>query len=99
MANVVIKKYACDHNELLTDRISYVVNDIETFLSMALISPAATMFVSFSGFFLSFFYVVFLVSLEQNQFHRQQQQKKKRKEKKLSQLIIKTNNKQTRILN
>jgi hypothetical protein len=85
MANVVIKKYACDHNELLTDRISYVVNDIETFLSMALISPAATMFVSFSGFFLSFFYVVFLVSLEQNQFHRQ--------------LIIKTNNKQTRILN
>jgi hypothetical protein len=56
MANAVIKKYACDHNELLTDRISYVANDIETFLSMALVSPAATMFVfewflSFNFFF------------------------------------------------
>jgi hypothetical protein len=76
MANTVIKKYACDHNELLTDRISYVANDIETFLSMALISPAATMFVFFNGFFLSFS----LVSTEHNRFHRRQQQKKKRKE-------------------
>jgi hypothetical protein len=45
MANGVIKKYSCDHIELLTDRISYVADDIETFLSMTLMSPAATMFV------------------------------------------------------
>ncbi|CAF1286353.1 unnamed protein product [Adineta steineri] len=43
MANAVIKKYACNHNELLTDRISYVANDIETFLSMPFKSPSATM--------------------------------------------------------
>jgi hypothetical protein len=45
MANAVIKKYACNHNELLTDRVSYVADDIETFLSMTFMSPAATMFV------------------------------------------------------
>jgi len=64
MANAVIKKYACDHNELLTDRISYVANDIETFLSMALVSPAATMFVFewflFSFFFFQFFFFDFI---------------------------------------
>ncbi|CAF1524998.1 unnamed protein product [Rotaria sp. Silwood1] len=49
MANAVIKKYSCDHNELLTDRISYIVNDIETFLSMAFMSPAATIPQSFSS--------------------------------------------------
>ncbi|CAF3123991.1 unnamed protein product [Rotaria sp. Silwood2] len=49
MANAVIKKYACDHNELLTDRINYVANDIETFLSMTFMSPAAAIPQSFSS--------------------------------------------------
>ncbi len=57
MPGAVIKKYACDHNELLTDRINYVANDIETFLSMAFTSPAATMFVF--QWFLSFFILIY----------------------------------------
>jgi hypothetical protein len=57
MANAVIKKYACNYTELLTDRISNVADDIEIFLSMPLMSPAATMFVfiRFPSFFLTFF--------------------------------------------
>jgi hypothetical protein len=57
MPGAIIKKYACDHNELLTDRINYVANDIETFLSMAFTSPAATMFVF--QWFLSFFILIY----------------------------------------
>ncbi|CAF4748072.1 unnamed protein product [Rotaria socialis] len=48
MANGVIKKYACDHDELLSDRISYVVDDIETFISTPLKSPAAAITQSFT---------------------------------------------------
>jgi hypothetical protein len=74
MANAVIKKYACDHNELLNDRISYVANDIETFLSMAFISPAAATTLVFnwllSAFFLHFSFFL-LIGLEHNHSHRQ----------------------------
>ncbi|CAF4925316.1 unnamed protein product, partial [Rotaria magnacalcarata] len=48
MANGVIKKYACDHYELLSDRISYVVDDIETFISTPLKSAAAAITQSFT---------------------------------------------------
>ena len=61
MATAVIKRYACNHNELLTDRVSYMVDDIETFLFM---SSAASMY----GFqwFLFFFSPLCLISLECN---------------------------------
>ena len=42
MANTVLKKYSCNHNELITDRISSVVNDIEMFLSKTQISSVAS---------------------------------------------------------
>ena len=45
IANTVIRKYACNHDELLTDRVSHVADDIETFVSAALKSPAATLYV------------------------------------------------------
>lgn len=60
MATAVIKRYACNHNELLTDRVSYMVDDIETFLSM---SSAASMYV-FQWFL--FFFPLYLISLERN---------------------------------
>lgn len=41
MPNNIIKKYACDQTDLLTERVSYVADDIETFLSM---SPSVTMY-------------------------------------------------------
>ncbi|CAF1233072.1 unnamed protein product [Adineta ricciae] len=43
IANTVIRKYACNHDELLTDRVSNVADDIETFVSAVLKSPAATL--------------------------------------------------------
>ena len=48
MSNAVIKNYACDHRELLADRVQTVADDIEMFLSktMPLGSPAAATFVS-----------------------------------------------------
>ena len=47
MSNAVIKTYACDHQELLVDRVQTVADDIEMFLSktMPLGSPAAATFV------------------------------------------------------
>ena len=66
MANTVIKKYACDHNELLTDRVSYIADDIETFLSMTRLSPAATMYLYFNGFILFYISSFFLIILESN---------------------------------
>jgi hypothetical protein len=62
MANAVIKKYACNHNELLTDRVSYVADDIETFLSMTFMLPAATMFVlkRLLFFYISYSLLLFL---------------------------------------
>lgn len=79
MHNAVIKKYACTHDELLTDRISYVADDIETFVSSALKSPAATMFV-FIWFppFLFFLCFSLQISSDRKHFHRQEQRKKKR---------------------
>ncbi|UJR08956.1 hypothetical protein I4U23_013208 [Adineta vaga] len=49
MANAVIKKYACTQDELLTDRVSFVADDIETFVSLALKSPAATITQSYAS--------------------------------------------------
>lgn len=47
MSNAVIKTYACDHQELLVDRVQTVADDIEVFLSkaMPLGTPAAATFV------------------------------------------------------
>ncbi len=55
MGNAVVKRYSCNHNELLSDRIDQVGNDIEAFLSSAFMSPAATMYVLLFFFLLSFF--------------------------------------------
>ncbi|CAF1405410.1 unnamed protein product [Adineta ricciae] len=49
IANAVIRKYACNHDELLTDRVSHVADDIETFVSATLKSPAATLAQSYTS--------------------------------------------------
>lgn len=71
MSNAVIKKYACNHEELLTDRVSYLVDDIETFLSM---SSAASMYV-FQWF--RFLFSLCLISLEYNRQTRQRVKEEK----------------------
>ena len=66
MSRAVLKKYACTDDELLSERVSYLVDDIETFLSM---SSAASMYVFFSkASFLSpsFVLSLCLISLEYN---------------------------------
>ena len=83
MSGAVLKKYSCDHQELLhSDRISNVANDIETFLkTTTLMSPAATMFVFFAfslqASFDSLFLLFYLI--------RASTTRERRKEKKVGQ--------------
>ena len=56
MPNIALKNYACNHRELLTDRVSYIADDIEIFLSMTSMLPSATMFVFERFLFLSLFH-------------------------------------------
>ena len=81
MSNAVLKKYSCDHAELLTERISSVANDIETFqkTTTSFLSPSATMFVflSFSPFFSSWGFTRLSLSIWSE--HRQRTNEKEKR--------------------